>query len=105
MHGVRGNIPVNSLFLFGFSLLGFHPCGMRFPALGTLLGFPDHDIISVSAGDCAPDQKEIVCFAHLNHLEVLGCATDLAHVAWHFHAPHNGTWKESLPDGTRSPMP
>src|SRR5207245_2059238 len=36
---------------------------------------------------------------------VLGGALDLSHVAWHFHAAHDGSGEKALADGAGAAMP
>src|SRR2546429_1724309 len=39
------------------------------------------------------------------HLQFLGGAAALAHMARHTHAAHNGAWKQTLTNGTVTAMP
>ena len=78
---------------------------MGFPAFGLFLGFTNNDVIAVSAWNCAFDQQQIVGLTDLDDFKVLRCAPDLAHVAGHFHAAHDGAGKQALANGSGTPMP
>src|ERR1051325_780826 len=96
----------HGLLLLGFSfLLGFGALGMRSPALGTFLGFTDDDVIAFGSGQRAPNEQQIISFMDLDDFQVLHGATDLPQVPGHLHATHDGAGKETLPNGTRAPMP
>src|SRR5438093_11733023 len=78
---------------------------MGFPAFGAFLGFADDNVIPVCAGNGAPNQQDVIGFADLNDLEVLGGAPDLTHVAGHFHAAHDGAGEKALADSAGAAMP
>src|SRR5581483_301357 len=94
------------LFLFRVGLFNiFRALSMWFPALGPLLGFANDDVIAIRAGNRAFDQQQVLGFAHLDDLQILGRAAYLAEVAGHFHAAHDGAWKQTLADGAGAAMP
>ena len=78
---------------------------MGSPALGPFLGFADDDIIAIGARDGASNEEEIVGLVDLDNLEILGGAADLAHVAGHFHAAHDGAGEQALANGAGAAVP
>ena len=59
---------------FGFGLSSCRRWLRGLPALRTFLGFADDDIIAFRAGDGTFDEQQVVRFAHLDDLQILGGA-------------------------------
>src|ERR1043166_8124919 len=78
---------------------------MWFPALGTLFGFTNDDVIAIGTRDRAANQQNVFRFTDLNDFEILAGALDLAHVTGHAHGAHDRSWKQARADRAGAAVP